>query len=57
MWIGRQNQGDSKSGPHQGHSWPATSPELFCKVVTEFIGTVSGAAGGAPGELAGAGRA
>lgn len=42
--------------PHQGHSWPATSPELFCRVVTDFIGTVTGAAGGAPGELAGAGR-
>jgi len=35
--------------PHRGHSWPSTSPELFCKVVTRFIG---GAA--ARGELAGA---
>jgi pimeloyl-ACP methyl ester carboxylesterase len=43
--------------PHQGHSWPATSPELFCRVVTDFIGTVTAAPGGAPGELAGAGRA
>jgi 3-oxoadipate enol-lactonase len=43
--------------PHQGHSWPATSPELFCRVVTDFIATVTGPAGGTPGELAGAGRA
>ncbi len=37
--------------PHQGHSWPSTSPELFSKVVAGFIGTA-----GAPGELAGAAR-
>jgi pimeloyl-ACP methyl ester carboxylesterase len=37
--------------PHQGHSWPSTSPELFSKVVAGFI------AAAAPGELAGAGRA
>jgi len=39
--------------PHQGHSWPSTSPELFTKVVAGFIA----AAAEAPGELAGAGRA
>jgi len=39
--------------PHQGHNWPSTSPELFSKVVTGFIG----AAAGTPGELAGATRA
>ena len=38
--------------PHQGHSWPSTSPELFSKVVAGFI-----AATAARGELAGAGRA
>lgn len=38
--------------PHQGHSWPSTSPELFRRVFTGFI-----AAAAAPGELAGAGRA
>jgi 3-oxoadipate enol-lactonase len=37
--------------PHQGHSWPSTSPELFSKVITGFIGATAGA----PGELAGAG--
>jgi len=37
--------------PHQGHSLPSTSPELFSKVVAGFIGTA-----GAPGELAGAAR-
>ena len=37
--------------PHQGHSWPSTSPELFSKVVAGFIGTAA-----APGELAGAAR-
>jgi len=39
--------------PHQGHSWPSTSPELFSKVVTGFIGAIAGA----PAELAGAARA
>lgn len=39
--------------PHQSHSWPSTSPDLFSKVVAGFIG----AATPAPGELAGAGRA
>jgi pimeloyl-ACP methyl ester carboxylesterase len=38
--------------PHQGHSWPSTSPGLFSKVVAGFIG----AAAAMPGELAGAGR-
>jgi 3-oxoadipate enol-lactonase len=37
--------------PHQGHSWPSTSPGLFSRVVAGFIGTA------AAGELAGAGRA
>ena len=37
--------------PHQGHSWPSTSPELFSKVVAGFIGAAA-----APGELAGAAR-
>jgi 3-oxoadipate enol-lactonase len=41
--------------PHQGHSWPSTSPELFRKVFTGFIAT--GGAAAEPGELAGAGRA
>jgi len=39
--------------PHQGHSWPSASPELFSKVVTGFIAAAAGAPG-APGELAGA---
>jgi 3-oxoadipate enol-lactonase len=39
--------------PHQGHSWPSTSPELFSKVVTGFIGATASA----PGELAGFARA
>jgi hypothetical protein len=39
--------------PHQGHSWPPTSPELFNKVVMGFIAATAGA----PGELAGAARA
>ena len=39
--------------PHRGHSWPSTSPELFSKVVTGFIGATAGA----PAELAGAARA
>jgi len=39
--------------PHQGHSWPSTSPELFNKVVMGFIAATAGA----PGELAGAARA
>jgi len=38
--------------PHQGHSWPSTSPELFSKVVAGFIAAIA-----AHGELAGAGRA
>jgi pimeloyl-ACP methyl ester carboxylesterase len=37
--------------PHRGHSWPSTSPELFCKVVAGFI-----AASAVPGELAGVAR-
>jgi 3-oxoadipate enol-lactonase len=36
--------------PHQGHTWPSASPELFSKVVTGFIAATAGA----PGELAGA---
>jgi len=36
--------------PHQGHSWPSASPELFSKVVTGFIAATAGT----PGELAGA---
>ncbi|MBO0814132.1 MAG: alpha/beta fold hydrolase, partial [Actinobacteria bacterium] len=36
--------------PHRGHSWPSTSPELFGKVVTGFIGATAGP----PGELAAA---
>jgi 3-oxoadipate enol-lactonase len=28
--------------PHQGHSWPATSPGLFSKVVNGFIRTTAG---------------
>jgi len=27
--------------PHQGHSWPATSPGLFSKVVNGFIRTIA----------------
>ncbi len=38
--------------PHQGHSWPSTSPELFQKVLTGFIGAAA-----VPGDLATAGRA
>jgi hypothetical protein len=33
--------------PHQGHTWPSASPELFSKVVTGFIAATAGA----PGEL------
>jgi pimeloyl-ACP methyl ester carboxylesterase len=36
--------------PHQGHSWLSTSPELFSKVVTGFIGATARASR----ELAGA---
>jgi len=39
--------------PHQGRSWPSTSPELFSKVLTGFIAATAGP----PGELAGAVRA
>jgi 3-oxoadipate enol-lactonase len=30
--------------PHQGHSWPATSPDLFSKVVAGFIDAADGEA-------------
>jgi pimeloyl-ACP methyl ester carboxylesterase len=40
--------------PHQGHSWPSASPELFGKVVTGFIAATAVAPGEPPGELAGA---
>jgi len=36
--------------PHQGHSWPSASPELFSKIITDFIAATASA----PGELAGA---
>ena len=51
--AGRLPDGRLWIAPHQGHSWPSTSPELFSKVVAGFIA----AAAAAPAELAGAGRA
>ena len=51
--AGRLPDGRLWIAPHQGHSWPSTSPELFSKVVAGFIA----AAAAAPAELAGAERA
>ena len=48
--AGRLPDGRLWIAPHQGHSWPSASPELFSKVVPGFIAATAGA----PGELAGA---